>query len=135
MAVVPQIRISEVAQLLGRSDDTVRRWVEQGRLPAVRSEGSPLLVDGADVAALAEELAQAPAAGAVRQASARNRFRGVVTRITRDTVMAQVEIQAGPFRVVSLLSREAVDELGLQVGSVAVATAKATNVGIEVPLG
>lgn len=131
---VPQIRISEVAELLGRSDDTVRRWVEQGRLPASRAEGGPLLVDGADVAALAEELAQAPVVGAVQQASARNRFRGVVTRITRDTVMAQVEIQAGPFRVVSLLSREAVDELGLEVGSVAVATTKATNVGVEVPL-
>jgi len=129
---VPYLRISEVAGLLGVSDDTVRRWVEAGRLPADRSGTGPLLVDGVDVAALAEDLARTPDPGAAASASARNRFRGVVTAVTRDTVMAQVEIRAGPFRVVSLLSREAVDELGLQVGSVAVATAKATTVGVEV---
>lgn len=129
---MPHLRISEVAGLLGVSDDTVRRWVDAGRLAATRAEGSPLLVDGADVAALAEDLAREPEAGVLPRASARNRFRGVVTAITLDTVMAQVEIRAGPFRVVSLLSREAVDELGLRVGSVAVATAKATTVGVEV---
>lgn len=129
---MPHLRISEVAGLLGVSDDTVRRWVDAGRLPADRSGTGPLLVDGVDVAALAEDLARTPDPGAAPSASARNRFRGVVTAVTRDTVMAQVEIRAGPFRVVSLLSREAVDELGLQVGSVAVATAKATTVGVEV---
>ena len=82
-----------------------------GRLPAVPGTAGPRLVDGADVARVAEEEARAPRVGDVRGASARNRFRGVVTRVTRDTVMAQVEVQAGPFRVVSLLSREAVDEL------------------------
>lgn len=128
-----QLRISEVAGLLGVSDDTVRRWVDGGRLTPTPDTGGPRTVDGAAVAALAAELAQAPAPGTPAGVSTRNRFRGVVTRITQDTVMAQVEIQAGPFRVVSLLSREAVDELGLEVGSVAVATAKATNVGVEVP--
>ena len=120
--------------LLGVSDDTVRRWVEAGRLPAVPGTTGPRLVDGADVARLAEEAAHPPQPGAVAVASARNRFRGLVMRVTRDTVMAQVEVQAGPFRVVSLLSREAVDELGLEPGSVVVATTKATNVGLEVPL-
>ena len=130
---MPHLRISEVAELLGVSDDTVRRWVDAGRLPAVPGTTGPRLVDGADVARVAEEEARAPRVGAVTGASARNRFRGVVTRVVRDTVMAQVEVQAGPFRVVSLLSREAVDELGLEPGSVVVATAKATNVGLEVP--
>ena len=132
MLRVPHLRISEVAELLGVSDDTVRRWVDHGRLPAVPG-AVPRVVEGADVARVAEEEARAPQVGAVTGASARNRFRGVVTRVVRDTVMAQVEVQAGPFRVVSLLSREAVDELGLEPGSVVVATAKATNVGLEVP--
>lgn len=130
---MPHLRISEVAGLLGVSDDTVRRWVEAGRLPAVPGQAGPQLVDGADVARLAEEVARTPRVGTVTGASARNRLRGVVTRVTRDTVMAQVDVQAGPFRVVSLMSREAVDELGLEPGSVVVATAKATNVGLEVP--
>ena len=132
MPVVPHLRISEVAGLLGVSDDTVRRWVDSGRLPAVPGS-TPRAVEGADVARLAEEEARAPQVGTVTGASARNRFRGVVTRVVRDTVMAQVEVQAGPFRVVSLLSREAVDELGLEPGSVVVATTKATHVGLEVP--
>lgn len=128
-----QLRVSEVATLLGVSDDTVRRWIDSGRLATSTAGTGPVRVLGADVAALAEEIAKAPPPGTPVGVSARNRFRGVVTRITSDTVMAQVELQAGPFRVVSLLSREAVDELGLHVGSVVVATAKATNVGLEVP--
>ena len=133
MLAMTQMRISEVADLLGVSDDTVRRWVDAGRLTPTSATAGPRTVDGAEVAALAAELAQAPVPGDPAGVSARNRFRGVVTRVVRDTVMAQVEIQAGPFRIVSLLSREAVDELGLEVGSLAVATAKATNVGVEVP--
>ena len=92
-----------------------------------------LVVDGADLAALARELADAPEPGVIVSESARNRFRGIVTRVVRDTVMAQVEIQAGPFRVVSLMSREAADELQLEPGVVAVASVKATSVVVGVP--
>lgn len=129
---MPQLRISDAASLLGVSDDTVRRWVDQGRLPADRS-GGPITVDGADLAALAQELAAAPEPGRIVGESARNRLRGIVTRVVRDTVMAQVEMQAGPFRVVSLMSREAADELGLDVGVVAVAAVKSTHVVVELP--
>ena len=130
-SVPPTYRITEAAGLLGVSDDTVRRWAEAGRLTLVRSGSGRLVVDGRDLAALAQELAAEPAAAA--PASARNRLRGIVTKVTRDTVMAQVEMQAGPFRVVSLMSREAADELRLEVGMAAVASVKATNVVVELP--
>ncbi|NLW99927.1 MAG: excisionase family DNA-binding protein [Actinomycetales bacterium] len=128
-----QLRISEAARLLGVSDDTVRRMVDSGRLPATKDEAGRLVADGADVAAIAQELAHPAPAGPVTDESARNRMRGLVTRVVKDTVMAQVEMQCGPFRVVSLMSREAVDELGLEVGSVAIASIKATNVIVGVP--
>lgn len=130
---MPQIRISEAASLLGVSDDTVRRWSEAGRLPTRKGPSGRLVVDGVDLAALARELAEAPEPGAIVSESARNRFRGIVTRVVRDTVMAQVELQAGPFRIVSLMSREAADELGLEPGVVAVASVKATSVVVGVP--
>lgn len=124
-----EFRIAEAAALLGVSDDTVRRWAEAGRLPVRRSDAGRTVVDGRDLAALAQELAgESSRNGAT---SARNRFRGIVTRVVTDTVMAQVEMQAGPFRVVALVSREAVDELGLDVGVLAVASVKATNVVVE----
>jgi molybdopterin-binding protein len=126
-------RIAEAAALLGVSDDTVRRWIDGDRLAATRSAGGPAQVDGADLARVAAELHPAPQPGATRSSSARNRFTGLVTRVVRDAVMAQVEIQAGPFRVVSLMSREAADELGLEVGVRAVATVKATQVSVDVP--
>ena len=126
-------RIAEAAGLLGVSDDTVRRWIDSGRLAASRDGGGPAHVDGADLARLAAQLHEAPEPGATRGSSARNRLTGIVTRVVRDTVMAQVEIQAGPFRVVSLMSREAADELGLEVGVRAVATVKATQVSVDVP--
>ncbi len=126
-------RIAEAAVLLGVSDDTVRRWVDSGRLPARREGGGPAVVDGADLAALATALHDAPGPGTTRGSSARNRLAGIVTRVVRDTVMAQVEIQAGPFRLVSLMSREASDELGLEPGVRAVATVKATQVSVDVP--
>lgn len=132
---VAQVRISEAAELLGVSDDTVRRWVDSGRLPGRRADHGRLVVEGSDLAVLAIELATVPAPGAVASESARNRFRGIVTRVVRDTVMAQVELQAGPFRLVSLMSREAADELGLEPGVVAVASVKATNVVVGVPPG
>jgi molybdopterin-binding protein len=134
---VTQFRVSEAADLLGTSDDTVRRWIESGRLAATTDDAGRTVVPGEEVA---RAMRHAAAAGlghvgsaSVVAASARNRFPGIVTRVVRDTVMAQVEIQAGPHRVVSLLSREAADELGLEPGVLAVATVKATNVGVELP--
>lgn len=129
-----EFRISEAANLLGVSDDTVRRWVDAGRLPARHSETSGRrTVDGRDLAHLAQELATTPPDERPRTVSARNRFAGIVTRVLRDTVMAQVEIQAGPYRVVSLISREAADELALEPGVLAIAVVKATEVVVEIP--
>lgn len=133
LRLMPYLRISEAAELLGVSDDTVRRWAEQGRLETVTGENGRLAVEGAELARLAKELADAPDPGAVVGQSARNRFRGIVTKVVKDTVMAQVEMQAGPFRVVSLMSSEAADELGLVPGTVAVAAVKSTHVVVELP--
>lgn len=123
-------RIGEAAELLGVSVDTVRRWVDAGRLPAGRDEHGHRSIAGADLAVFARALADDPDPG-TRRSSARNRLPGIVTAITRDGVMAQVDIQAGPFRVVSLMSREAVDELALEVGSTATAVIKSTTVVVE----
>jgi molybdopterin-binding protein len=132
--VVPSFRIAEVAELLGVSDDTVRRWIDSGRLSATTGSG-PRLVDGAELAQFAQEraVAEPVRSSPVIGQSARNRLVGLVTDVTRDTVMAQVDIQAGPFRLVSLMSREAVDELALEPGSLVVASVKATNVVVELP--
>jgi len=130
---VAQYRISEAAELLGVSDDTVRRWVEAGRLDAVADASGRQVVAGAALAAFAVEQANTPADPSSVGRSARNRFVGIVTGITMDTVMAQVELQCGPHRVVSLMSSEAVRELGLEVGSLSVAVIKATNVIVETP--
>ncbi|MDT0274516.1 TOBE domain-containing protein [Blastococcus goldschmidtiae] len=127
-----RFRIAEAAVLLGVSDDTVRRWVDAGRLTVHRDGAGPATIDGAELAGLAAGLRDAPEPGTT-PSSARNRLTGIVTRVVRDGVMAQVEIQAGPFRVVSLMSREAADELALEVGVRAVATVKATNVSVDVP--
>lgn len=127
------MRIRDAAAYLGVSDDTVRRWIDSGRLAAQREGAGPAMVDGADLARLAAQLHEPPEPGVTRSSSARNRLTGIVTRVVRDTVMAQVEIQAGPFRVVSLMSREASDELGLEVGVQAVATVKATQVSVDIP--
>lgn len=126
-------RMGQAAQLLGVSPDTVRRWADAGRMTTTRTAGGRRVVDGADLAELARTLATEPDAGAIVAASARNRFTGIVTRVVTDTVMAQVELQAGPHRVVALLSREAVDEMGLAPGVLAVAAIKATNVVVELP--
>jgi molybdopterin-binding protein len=125
---VTQLRVSEVAGLLRVSDDTVRRWVDQGRLTAEHPEGGPMLLDGAEVAAFVRERRDEPGDPG---SSARNRLPGIVTEVRRDGLVAQVEIQAGPFRVVSLMTREAADELALEPGSLAAAVVKATTVIVE----
>jgi molybdopterin-binding protein len=134
---VATFRISEAAALVGVSDDTVRRWAESGRLATLRDGGGRLAIDGRELARFAAHLGasvESPASEApVVGESARNRFAGIVTRVIRDGVMAQVEIQAGPHRVVSLMSREAADDLALQPGVLAVAAVKATNVVVELP--
>jgi molybdopterin-binding protein len=129
-------RIKEAASLLGVSTDTVRRWADSGRIDISTDASGRMVVDGTALAHLAQELAttadhsdnQDPVAH-----SARNRFTGLISRVVLDTVMAQVEIQAGPHRFVSLLSREAADELGLEPGMIATATVKATNVAVDIP--
>jgi molybdopterin-binding protein len=127
---MPEYSIREAAELLGVSDDTVRRWIDSGRLAATAGRHGHRAVDGRDLAALA--VSQAAADDLPRVSSMRNRFPGIVTRVVRGDVAAQVEVQAGPHRFVSLLTREAVDELGLDEGDRAVATVKATNVAVEV---
>lgn len=128
-----EYRIGRAAELVGVSVDTMRRWADSGRVRTHRTEGGQRVISGEDLARLAAEVAEAPEPDLVAARSARNRFAGIVTKVTRDTVMAQVEIQAGPHRVVSLLSREAADELGLEPGVLAVAAVKATNVVVELP--
>lgn len=123
-------RIGEAAELLGVSVDTVRRWVDAGRLVAVRDDHGRRAIDGVDLAGFVRAQAGDPEDRS-EESSARNRLRGIVTAVVKDTVMAQVDIQAGPFRVVSLMSREAVDELDLRVGCVAVAVIKSTTVVVE----
>lgn len=124
-------KISQAARLLGVSDDTVRRWVDQGLLPATST--SPVEIPGDALAERAAALATAAGDPTDVLSSARNRFVGLVTRVQVDGVMAQVDIQAGPHRVVSLMSAEAVRELALEPGSLAVAVVKATNVIVETP--
>jgi molybdopterin-binding protein len=131
---MPQYRLRDAADLLGVSDDSVRRWANSGKLASRTDAAGVRVVDGEDLARFAVENAPTVrAAGAVAGQSARNRFVGLVTRVVRDTVMAQVELQCGPYRVVSLMSREAADELRLEPGVTAVAAVKSTNVVIEIP--
>jgi molybdopterin-binding protein len=130
-----QIRIKEAAAYLGVSDDTVRRWIELGVLESEKDAAGRSVVDGLALAQLAKKNAVLPADPSDIGRSARNRFVGLVTDIIMDTVMAQVELQCGPHRVVSLMSSEAVRDLGLELGSVAIAVVKATTVIVETPSG
>ncbi|HWH99481.1 MAG TPA: TOBE domain-containing protein [Propionibacteriaceae bacterium] len=129
---MPQYRISQAASLLGVSDDTVRRWIDSGRLRTSNATGRAV-IDGAELATHAQEIATAPTLGSPVAESARNRFTGLVTRVLKDQVMAQVDLQCGPFRVVSLMSAEAATELQLEPGVLAVASVKSTHVVVEVP--
>ncbi|WP_308491629.1 TOBE domain-containing protein [Microbacterium terrisoli] len=126
-------KIAQAARLLGVSDDTVRRWIDHGTLPV--TEASPAEIPGDALARRAVELAGADHDPTDVLSSARNRFTGLVTNVIADGVMAQVDIQAGPHRVVSLMSAEAVRDLGLEVGSLAVAVVKSTTVIVETPRG
>jgi molybdopterin-binding protein len=131
---VTTYRIAEAAELLGVSDDTVRRWVDAGRVASETAEGRTV-IPGVDLAALAQSLADHPDRERTRASavSARNRLHGIVTRVVKDTVMAQVEMICGPYRLVSLMSSEAADELGLEPGVRAIASVKSTNVVVERP--
>ena len=133
--LVTDYRIAEAAEVLGVSDDTVRRWVDAGRLASATRDGRTV-VPGADLATLAASLVdeaerERTRAGSV---SARNRMAGIVTRVVKDTVMAQIEMVCGPHRVVSLMSTEAATELGLEPGVRAIASVKSTNVVVERPI-
>jgi molybdopterin-binding protein len=132
-----RFHVPEAARLLGVSPDTVRRWADSGRLPSERDTAGRRVIEGQALADFATEIGKALTAeiGPTGSHSARNRFAGIVTKVVKDGVMAQVELQAGPFRLVSLMSREAADELGLAPGVSAVASVKATNVTVELPAG
>lgn len=135
MGVMTDYRVAEAAELLGVSTDTVRRWIEGGRVAAATVEGRTTIA-GADLADLAASLVDEAEKDRTRagQVSARNRMTGIVTRVVADTVMAQVEMVCGPYRVVSLMSAEAAAELGLAPGVRAIASVKSTNVVVERPV-
>ncbi|MGF1663100.1 MAG: molybdopterin-binding protein [Kineosporiaceae bacterium] len=129
-------RVRLIADLLGVSDDTVRRWADSGRLPASRDEAGRVTVTGADLAAFADDVAARtapPLPRGVVRTSARNRLTGLVTQVHRDGLMARVEMRCGPFRLVSLMTKDAADELGLEPGALAVAAVEAHDVAVEVP--
>ena len=132
-----EYRVAEVASLLGVSDDTVRRWTEEGRIASRRDEASHVWVDGPSVAAFLTERSQASRLPGIDESSdtrsLRNHFTGIVTSVISDRVMSQVELRCGPFRVVSLISTEAVREMGIEVGRIVVADAKATNISLHLP--
>ncbi|MGP4113045.1 TOBE domain-containing protein [Streptomyces sp. 4N509B] len=130
---MPSYSIGRAARLLGVSPDTVRRWADADRLPTRRDDAGRRRIEGTDLAAFAVALAADESAEPEEapRTSVRNAFPGIVTAVTLGTVAAQVEVQAGPHRLVSLLTREAVEELGLAVGVEAVARVKATNVHVD----
>ena len=130
---MPTYRIGQAAELLGVSVDTVRRWADAGRLGTRRTEGGQRVVDGASLAEFMSGLRHLPEHDEVIAQAARNRFQGSVTRVVQADIVAKVELQAGPYRVVSLMTREAADELRLAPGVLAVAAVKATNVVVELP--
>jgi molybdopterin-binding protein len=127
------VRIGRAAEMLGVTVDTIRRWSEGGRLTVTRTEGGQRLVPIQEIARLIGERRQASTDRPIVAQSARNRFAGIVTRVEKDRVAAVVEVLAGPHRLVSLMTAEAVDELGLKVGDEAICVVKSTNVIVEIP--
>jgi molybdopterin-binding protein len=127
------MRIGEAAELLGISADTLRRWEELGKIRARRSKGGQRLVSVAELRRLQGERRGTARRPPIVAGSARNRFPGIVTRVEKDRVAAVVEVQAGPHRLVSLMTAEAAEELGLRPGLPAVCVVKATNVVVEIP--
>ena len=128
-----RLRVGQAAEMLGVSVETLRRWESEGRLHMERTEGNQRMVEVAEVARLLDERRRAASQRPIVAQSARNRFAGIVTRIEKDRVAAVVEVIAGPHRLVSLMTAEAVDDLGLEVGKEAVCVVKATNVIVEIP--
>jgi molybdopterin-binding protein len=126
-----QYRLAAAAQLLGVSDDTARRWADSGRLPTTTDAEGRRVVEGTDLAAFAVDLAGDP--DGPTATSARNAFAGIVTRVLRGDVVSQVEVQSGPHRLVSLMTTESVDALGLAPGVPARASVKSTHVVVELP--
>jgi molybdopterin-binding protein len=129
----PFLRVGQAAEILGVTVETVRRWESEGRLTMTRSPGGQRLVALADVTHLLAERRRPGPERPTVGGSARNRFPGIVTRIEADRVAAVVEIQAGPHRIVSLMTAEAVEEMGLRIGDEAIGVVKATNVAVEIP--
>ncbi len=129
-----RLRVGQAAEMLQVSVETLRRWEAEGRLRMERSEGGQRLIDIDEVSRLMDERRKAATDRPIVAQSARNRFPGVVTRVERDGVAAVVEVMAGPHRLVSLMTAEAVEELDLKVGDEAVCVVKATNVMVEIPL-
>ncbi len=128
-----RLRVGQAAEMLGVSVETLRRWEAEGRLRMTRSEGGQRLVEMADIARLLDDRRRAANDRPIVAQSARNRFPGIVTRIERDRVAAVVEVIAGPHRLVSLMTAEAIDDLDLKVGDEAVCVVKSTNVIVEIP--
>lgn len=129
-------RVRQISDLLGVSDDTVRRWAESGRLAASRDGAGRVTVEGRDLAQFAEQLATQTSPSVPRRIareSSHNRLTGLVTRVQRDGLMAQVEMRCGPFRMVSVMTAEAADELELEPGVLAVASVTSSSVVVEVP--
>jgi len=133
MGRVDTLRIGQAAELLGVGVETLRRWEDDGNLRTVRSAGGQRLIPVEEVSRLLAERRRTTRDRRIVAQSARNRFAGIVTRVERDGVAAVVEVLAGPHRLVSLMTAEAVEELGLQVGDEAICVVKATNVIVEVP--
>jgi len=131
--VSTRVRVGQAAEMLGVSVETLRRWETEGRLRMERSEGGQRVVEVSEITRLLDERRRLATDRPIVAQSARNRFAGIVTRIERDTVAAVVEVIAGPHRLVSLMTAEAVDELGLEVGREAVCVVKATSVIVEIP--